>query len=175
MQTATLTIPKGGLADLHNQVTFQVLMDATYYGLEALMLEEHGVILHKDRCHLITTITAYNKTLYDDPQGEPNAKAIVTPNHYDGIHYFGVFASGPLKGKTNPFEKGLTETSLDGGILIFNIDPSDKEYVISAQANGVQFSTKNFQCHANVSGSAPFLNLSPPNSPSALKAKISGK
>ena len=55
-------------------------------------------------CHIVTTVTAYNKTLYDDPQGEPGAVvALHPPPSTPGLRafYFGIILN-----KTNPFARG---------------------------------------------------------------------
>ena len=100
----------------------------------------------------------------DDPQGEVGATVTINGRRVDKPFYFDIFKSGPLKDKTNPFVKGLTSTSEDGGLLIFNLPPQGKPYIISAEKPGVMFTQAQFVCRKGM-----FINLSPPLGPMALK------
>lgn len=158
-QTGTYIVPKDGLTGPYNNITFQVPTIETYYILSTVMGSENL----PDSCHVTSTITAYHKTMDDDPQGEEGAKVTLTPAIDEKPFYFDIFKSGPLKGKTNPMTKGLTETSEDGGVAFYNIPVSKKPYVMSAEKNGVAFSKVAFTCTNDA-----FINISPPNGPSAL-------
>ena len=118
-----------------------------------------------EKCHVTTTITAYHKTLDDIPQGEPAAKVTLYPATDETPFYFDIFKSGPLKGKTNPFVRGLTETSEDGGVAFFNLPPSEKPYVLSAEKEGVVFTKAAFICNKGA-----FINISPPDGPMVMNA-----
>src|SRR3990167_287723 len=157
-QSGTLIVPKSGLTDPYDNVTFQVPSLETYYLLAAIV----GAKIDDESCHVTSTITAYHKTMDDDQQGEVQAKAILIPYMNEMPFYFDIFTDGPLKGKTNPFTKGLVHTSPDGGVAFFNLPPSNTPYTISAVKAGVIFSKAQFICRKGV-----FINISPPRGPMA--------
>jgi hypothetical protein len=150
--------PEGLTGPLHN-MTLQVPDDLTYYFFTIAT----GSELNENNCHLVATITAHGKTMDDAPQGEVDAKAVLIPDTGFTPYYFGVFTEGPLKDKTNPFAKGLTLTSADGGVLYANLQPSDKPYIITATKNGVAFTQARFICRKGM-----FVNISPPQGPSVV-------
>ena len=158
-QSATIIVPPEGLVGPHNNITFQVPSIETYYLLSTVV----GASIDDNSCHVTATIIAYNKTMDDIPQGEPDAIVKISPNVSETPFYFGIFKSGPLKGKTNPFEKGLVQTSEDGGVAYFNLPPSDKPYTMTAIKPGVNFTQAQFMCRKGV-----FINISPPSGPMAL-------
>lgn len=163
-QTGTYIVSKHGLVGPFNNVTFQVPLMSTYHLLKAIIVEERGISLDPSKCNVVTTVTAYHKTLNDDPQGEPGA-VIVLRHLGKLVHlknkpfYFGI-----MKGKTNPFTPNLKQTSLDGGVLIYNLRPSKIPYEITAKKSGVRFNRRFFLCQAG-----EFINLSPPNGPMVQK------
>ncbi|MBX3708159.1 MAG: carboxypeptidase regulatory-like domain-containing protein [Gammaproteobacteria bacterium] len=159
-QSGTQLVPRNGLTGPHNNITFQVPSLETYYLLATIM----GVNFDKDSCHVATTIMAYGKTMDDDEQGEPDAKVTLTPNMNETPFYFDIFQAGPLKGKTNPFTKGLIQTTKDGGVAFYNLPPRDEPYTLSAEKNGVAFTQAQFICRKDV-----FINISPPRGPMALQ------
>jgi hypothetical protein len=158
-QTATVIVPPEGLTSPLNNMTFQVPSIESYYLLATVV----GAKEDENFCHLAATITAFHKTMEDCPQGEIGATVSISPSVNETPFYFDVFRSGPLKDKTNPFTKNLTQTSEDGGVLIFNVPPSDKPYTITARKNGIVFSQATFTCQKGV-----FINVSPPLGPMAL-------
>ena len=158
-QSATIIVPPEGLNGPYNNITFQVPSVETYYLLSSVI----GAKIDKQSCHVTATITAYHKTMDDLPQGEAEAFAKLFPAAQEQPFYFGIFESGPLKGKTNPFAKGLTKTSEDGGVAYFNLPPSEVPYTLTAEKNGVRFSEAQFLCRPDV-----FINISPPRGPSVL-------
>lgn len=158
-QSETVIVPKEGLTGKYNNITFQVPSIETYYIFKTII----GASTDNDSCHLTSTITAYHKTLDDVPQGVDHAEVKLTPAIDAKPFYFGIYESGPLKGKTNPFAKGLTETSEDGGVAFFNVPPRDEPYVITAQKDGVTFTQATFLCRKGA-----FINISPPRGPMAL-------
>lgn len=157
-QTGTIEVPPEGLNGPHNNITFQVASLPTYYLLNAII----GGKMDENKCHLVTTVLAYGKTMDDDPQGEVQAKVRITPAVDEIPFYFDVFKDGPLKGKTNPFTKGLTATSEDGGVGYYNLPPSDQPYSITAEKDGVTFTTAKFICRKDT-----LINISPPQGPMA--------
>jgi hypothetical protein len=158
-QTGTVIVPPTGLNDPYTNITFQVPSTQSYYLLAKIV----GAKIDDTNCHVAATITGYHKTMDDLPQGEE--KAYVTLSPYINVipFYFDVFKSGPLAGKTNPFTKGLTQTSEDGGVLFFNLPPRDEPYVISASKAGVNFTEAEFICRKGI-----FINISPPRGPMVL-------
>lgn len=165
-QTATVDVPPEGLTGPHNNMTFQVASMATYYLLNAII----GGKMDDKKCHVVTTVLAYGKTMDDDPQGEEHAKIKLTPYVDETPFYFDIFKDGPLKGKTNPFTKGLVETTADGGVGFYNLPPSDQPYLITAEKDGVTFTTAKFICRKDM-----LINISPPQGPMANQHALAGK
>ncbi len=159
-QSSTVVVPREGLAGPYDNLTFQVPSVETYY----LLAKVIGAQIDDESCHVTTTITAYHKTLDDLPQGEEQAIVTLTPYVKTNPFYFGIYESGPLKGKTNPFERGLTRTSEDGGAAYFNVPPREEPYVLSAYKKGVKFTDATFVCRKG-----SFINISPPRGPMADK------
>lgn len=159
-QSATIIVPREGLTGPYNNITFQVPSTEAYFLLSAIV----GAKEDPNACHIATTITAYHKNMDDDPQGEENAVVSLSGHLDQPVFYFDIFSSGPLKGKTNPFTKGLTATSEDGGLLIFNLPPREKPYVMTAAKPGVLFTETQFLCRKGA-----FINISPPQGPMALR------
>jgi hypothetical protein len=159
-QSATVIVPAEGLTGPYNNITFQVPSSESYYLLSTIV----GAKEDPESCHVAVTITAYHKNMDDDPQGEKDATITLARRTENKPFYFDIFRSGPLKGKTNPFTKGLTQTSDDGGLLIFNLPPQDKPYTITATKPGVLFTESQFLCRKGM-----FINISPPRGPMALQ------
>ena len=159
-QSATIIVPPEGLTGPYDNITFQVPSIETYYLLASIV----GAKIDEESCHLTTTITAYHKTMEDVPQGEPNANIILFPYVNEIPFYFDIFKSGPLKGKTNPFTRDLTQTSEDGGVALFNLPASELPYTISAAKAGIIFTQATFICRKGM-----FINISPPRGPMAQK------
>lgn len=157
--SATFVVPEAGLTGPLHNVSFQVPDVVTFYMFVAAI----GAKLDNKKCHVVATVTAHNKTLQDLPQGEENSHAYLVPAADLQPFYFGIFKDGPLKNYTNPFAKGLTATSLDGGVAFINVAPSEKPYVFGAEKPGVSFSKAQFYCRAG-----EFVNISPPQGPSAM-------
>ncbi|RDI36461.1 carboxypeptidase regulatory-like domain-containing protein [Aquicella lusitana] len=161
-QSGTVIVPPAGLTGPYDNITFQIPSIETYYLLAGIV----GAKIDENSCHVTSTIIAYHKTLDDIPQGEAGAKVTLTPYVNETPFYFDIFKNvpGPLKDKTNPFTKGLTETSEDGGVAFFNLPPRDEPYTISAVKSGVVFTEAQFLCRKGA-----FINISPPRGPMALK------
>ncbi|VVC76949.1 hypothetical protein AQUSIP_22760 [Aquicella siphonis] len=159
-QSGTFIVPRDGLTGPHDNITFQIPSIETYYLLSTII----GVDFDKNSCHVVTTVMAYGKTLDDPEQGEPGAKITLTPSVNVTPFYFDIFEEGPLKGKTNPFTKGLTLTTRDGGVGFYNLPPREEPYTLSAEKNGVMFTQARFICRKDV-----FINISPPGGPMATQ------
>ncbi len=159
-QSATVIVPQEGLNTPYNNLTFQVPAVQTFYILAGVI----GASIDENSCHFTTTITKYHKTMDVIPQGIEGAHLVISPAVEVTPFYFDIFKSGPLTGKTNPFSKGLTETSEDGGVAIFNLPPRDEPYTITAQKDGVAFTKAQFICKKGA-----FINLSPPQGPSEIQ------
>lgn len=157
-QSGTIIVPSNGLNGPYDNITFQIPSLETYYLLAAVV----GAKIDDNSCHVTSTITAYHKTMDDDPQGEEQAKAVLIPYVNETPFYFDIFTSGPLKGKTNPFTKGLVQTSEDGGVAFFNLPPRVEPYTLTAVKSGVVFSEAHFICRKGM-----FINISPPRGPMA--------
>lgn len=159
-QTGTTIVPPEGLTGPFDNITFQVPSTETYSLLAKIM----GATIDENSCHVAATITAYHKTLGDVPQGIDGTTVTLSPAVNVIPFYFDIYTSGPLKGKTNPFTRGLTATSEDGGVAFFNLPPRDEPYVISAQKDGMKFTEAMFTCKKGA-----FINISPPRGPMALQ------
>lgn len=161
-QSGTVIVPREGLAGPYDNITFQIPSIETYYLLAKIM----GATIDENSCHVTSTITAYHKTLDDVPQGVTGTTVTLTPAVNVIPFYFDIYKSGgPLKGKTNPFTRGLTATSEDGGVAFFNLPPRDEPYVLSARKDGVKFTEAMFLCRKGM-----FINISPPKGPMALQS-----
>lgn len=162
-QTATVTIPPQGLTGKYAEMTFQVPRIVTYDLLKFIIKREEHIKSNSNGCIAVTTVTAYKKTLKDDIQGEESAKLILTKNG-KVVKDFKPVYFGILLGKTDPFKTGLTSTSKDGGVLIYNLSPSKQLYALTATKPGKTFSTAYFRCTKRA-----FINLAPPHSPGVIK------
>lgn len=162
-QSMTGIVPPQGITTPPEQITLQVPRQYTFAVLKKLLSDKHHLTLEKDRCNVAATITAFNKTLADDPQGEPGAKVLLWHNHKlinnPPAIYFGIFHK-----KTNPWQTMLTTTSEDGGVILYNLTPSEQLYSMSAIKTGKKISTVNFWCRPGA-----FINLSPPYGPRVLQ------
>lgn len=159
-QSGTVIVPKDGLAGPYDNITFQIPSIETYYLLANII----GATIDEESCHLTTTVTKFHKTMDDLPQGEDGAVIKVFPTVSDTPFYFGIYESGPLKGKTNPFMKGLAKTSEDGGVAIANLPPRNEPYIITAEKDGKVFSEASFKCTKGA-----FINISPPKGPMVVE------
>lgn len=162
-QTATITVPPEGLNEPFHNISFQVPSDFAV----SLFTYAMGVSVDKNACTIAATITAFNKTMLDVPQGEADAKAVLSPSSEVKPFYFGIFESGLFKHKTNPFNRNLTETSMDGGVIYINIPPRDEPYTLTAVKEGVCFNQVTFFARRGV-----FVNLSPPLGPTVQQNSI---
>jgi hypothetical protein len=161
-QTGTFTVPLQGMQDKFHQITFQVPRRITFVSLTNILSFKHHIRLDPSRCNVATTVTAFGKTLADDPQGEPGAKVVLwhgkKPINNPPVIYFGI-----IHGKTNPFATSEQFTSEDGGAIVYNLEPSNELYIMSAKKKGKHFSKIVFLCRPGA-----FINLSPPYGPRVL-------
>lgn len=162
-QSATVTVPPGGLRGKDSELTFQTL-PWWFYGV---ML--HWLRLSDDPSvrHVVTTVTARGLTLDDPVQGEPDAKVrlfdeggreVVVQPIYLGIV--------PWVHKTDLFtarRRRLRVTSADGGVVIPNV-PAGR-YVIRAEHARVRFRDASVIVHKD---SPIFVNASPPWGPRVI-------
>eukprot|EP01130_Rhizamoeba_saxonica_P001207 TRINITY_DN1110_c0_g1_i3.p1 TRINITY_DN1110_c0_g1~~TRINITY_DN1110_c0_g1_i3.p1 ORF type:complete len:183 (-),score=39.25 TRINITY_DN1110_c0_g1_i3:178-726(-) len=155
LQLPTLTVPEEGFVGEHHEITFQCLNYLVYYTFEAILVAETGEYPQSDACTIITTVTAYGKTINDDPQGEANATITMVPKGTTELPYY----LGIWRGKTNPFVHG-TSTSLDGGVVIFNVKPREEPYILSATKENVKFNAIEIKCRKG-----GLVNASPPHGP----------
>ncbi len=158
-QSGTVIVPPEGLTGPRHNITFQIPSIATFYLFSKII----GAHFDKEKCHVVTTVIANGRTLEDRRQGEPGATITLTPNVNEIPFYFDLFTGPFFKGRTNPFTKGLTATTEDGGVGFFNLPPSDKPYTLSAEKAGIPFTTAQFICRKDA-----FINISPPRGPSTL-------
>lgn len=158
-QSATMTVPKEGLQGPHENISFQVPSSLTFYLYSKIV----GARFDENSCHVATTVTALNKTLNDERQGEMGATIKLIPTTNDKPFYFDIFKTGFLKNYTNPFTRTLTQVSADGGAGFFNLPPREQPYIMQAYKNGVKFTEVKFICRKNA-----FINMSPPQGPKAV-------
>ncbi|WP_133135249.1 carboxypeptidase regulatory-like domain-containing protein [Legionella rowbothamii] len=152
-QSATLIVPPEGINDKNylKNVSFQVPSEMAYSFIQWAA----GFTPSPDKGQIAATITPPNMTLDDIPQGIEGVKVRLSPEVETAPFYFGIF---PITHKTNPFDKSLTSTSLDGGILFSNVPPG--EYDLYAEKEGYVFSKVHVTARAGV-----LVNASPPNGP----------
>ena len=86
-QSDTSVVPSEGLTSPYNNITFQIASIESYYVLAGIV----GAKIEDNACHVVTTITAYHKTMDDIPQGEEHAKAVLIPNVAMTPFYFDIF------------------------------------------------------------------------------------
>ena len=130
-QGAEVLVPQSGLVGPHHEYTFQTPRTITFKMLSAILPTKIDPLA----CHIVTTVAAFNKTLEDDPQGEPGA----TVSLYNSKHgrlsqkpfYYEIF-----HGKTNPFARGLNATTQDGGLVFLNVPPQTEPYTLVATKPG---------------------------------------
>jgi hypothetical protein len=165
-QTGTFIVPSNGFHGLHRELTFQVPEQITYNLLREIIKLRRNVVINPNACQVAATITAENKTLADDLQGEAGAQVIVS-HHGKVLKNITTIYFGILFNKTNPFSLLGNSTSQDGGVVILNLPASDELYKISAKKPDTHFTSKYFYCRPGA-----FINLSPPHGVSVV-SKVS--
>lgn len=156
-QGATVVVPDEGLSTPFTRVVLQIPSKIAYALLTAVSPGKKD----PTKCMGVVTVTAFNKTIFDDPQGLDGATVSVDPPLFDSpLFYFGIVA-----GKTNPLPNNLVSTSLDGGVMIRNLEVGHS-YVVTAHKDGYNFTSCVLQC--NTPGQ--FVNAPPNNGPMANHA-----
>jgi len=163
-QTSTMRVLPGPTYAGTTELTVQIPSTVMWEFMKLIVEKESGVSMDSSACQVVVTVCAANKTMENVPQGEPNTTVAIHPPMPAGSappFYFGAFKEGLLKNLTDPFAKGLTSTSFDGGVVFLNVPASDEPYVITAYKEGiVDFSYTVIQCTAG-----SFVNGSPPWGP----------
>jgi hypothetical protein len=149
-QTATLIVPLDNENFLKN-ISFQVPSNMAYKVLALAM----GVTEDPLACQIAATVTPPNTTLDDIPQGVADVKVTLSPDVNKKAFYFGIF---PVIHKTNPFNRTLQATSLDGGVAFVNVPPG--EYTLEAKKEDLTFSKVTIKARKGV-----LVNASPPHGP----------
>eukprot|EP01127_Copromyxa_protea_P007062 TRINITY_DN16991_c0_g1_i1.p2 TRINITY_DN16991_c0_g1~~TRINITY_DN16991_c0_g1_i1.p2 ORF type:complete len:236 (-),score=66.28 TRINITY_DN16991_c0_g1_i1:200-907(-) len=154
-QTSTMIVPAGGLTGKYNQVVFQIPDDALW---ELFLMALPVKSVDPTKCHVVATVCAANKTYDTGLQGEVNSTVTVHPAINQAPFFFGVF-----DGLTNPFSRGLTSVSADGGVIWFNVDASDELREIDAHKPGKTFTSTKFWCRPG-----SFINAAPNQGPRVI-------
>lgn len=162
-QSGTFFVPQAGMTDKNNEITFQVPRYQIFKALKAIISMKYKMQLLPNTCVVAATVTAFGKTMIDDPQGEPDA-TLVLWHQNKPVTDFKAFYFGIIFDKTNPFDTNINRTSEDGGAVIYNLPASKDLYYLSAQKTGKKFTTERFLCRAGA-----FINLSPPHGPTVEK------
>jgi hypothetical protein len=119
--TKTHLVPDSDLDDLTFQIPTNVLFGLIESGLvDADIIEE----VDPNKCQIVSTFTRYGKTIGDSgPHGEPGAVLSIAPANdaEAGPIYFG---DDVLPDPTRSY------SSLDGGVLLLNVEPGD--YTLTA-------------------------------------------
>lgn len=127
------------------RLSFQVVHEAIYTALaDSLAIQPDPT-----KCQIVTTVTRIGKSIYDmGAHGEAGATVAMAPatGAAEGPIYF--------NSSVQP-ERGLTETSDDGGVLFLNVTPG--EYGLTATKAGATFRTFKMKCAAGL-----LVNASPP-------------
>lgn len=158
-QSATVSVPPGGLATKMTEIVLQVPSSITY---DLFQWVSPG---KKDptACQVVVTVCNVNKTIYDFPQGLPGAVASLRPAALTRTFYFGTW--GRVSNDTNPFPNNLTSCSWDGGVLFENVKVNPRvEYVVTAQRRGFRFSKTRIRCLRP----GQFINAAPNQGPRAV-------
>ena len=140
IRTGTLLIEQ---ADVE-RLTFQVVPEAIY----TVLANSLAITPDPAKCQIVTTVTRVGKSLYDPgAHGEAGATVAIAPaGAEEGPVYFNA--------SVQP-ERGLTETSEDGGVLYVNVAPG--EYWLTATKPGATFRTFKMKCAAGL-----LVNAAPP-------------
>lgn len=156
-QTATLIVPEEGINNKNflKNISFQVPSNMAYEFFAFCM----GGVEDPLACQITTTITPPNTTMDDIPQGVAEVTATLEPNPNVRRFYFDMF---PIIHKTNPLNRELSATSLDGGVAFINVPPG--EYTIEAKKEGMTFSSVRIKARPGV-----LVNVSPPHGPTMLQ------
>lgn len=160
--TSIVTVPPQGLNGLFGRIVLQVPSNLIYDLFKLLI----GRPSPSNMCQVVVTITQYNKTYTDDPQGFPGVVATIDPAG-DAVgparpYYFNTM----LNNKTNPLPNNLTATSFDGGVVFpaIPVGPGS-DIIISGQYKDVPFTTSTIRCLRP----GQFINAAPNQGPKATR------
>ena len=134
------------------QLNFQAVSQTVYDVFAALTesVPDHAM------CQISTTITRWFEGSLPQVHGEPGVTDSITPDVPK--------ASGPIYFSADVLPTpGLTETTVDGGIVWVNVPPGD--YVLHAHKDAVTFKDVRIHCRAGV-----LVNAGPPWGLQALNA-----
>lgn len=166
-QSATFTVPEGGLTGRLNEISFQVPDALTYPVFKSMI----GIKINEvDHCQVICTVTDHDKTMDDLPHGAEDAEIILSSPQPLKKFYFGIISNGFLsfflQHKTDPRANNLTRTSKDGGVGIADVPARDEPYTLTARIPGknVSFTSVRFKARKGA-----FINISPPHGPRVIK------
>ncbi len=143
-QLGTHTLAGEDLEDLD----FQAVSDGIY-GAFALLTETEP---DPERCQVSTTVTRWFEGALPVVHGEPGVTAEIVPAVGAGAIYFSE-AVLPTP--------GLSETSVDGGVVWTNVPPG--EYLLRAHKEGIRFEEVRIKCRPDV-----LVNAGPPRGLQAL-------
>jgi len=119
--TKTHTIPDTNIDDLTFQIPTNFL-----FGLIEAGLVDAGIVegVDAEKCQIVSTFTRYGKTIGDPgAHGEPGAVLTVAPTNnaeYGPVYFNDEVLPDPSR----------TYSSIDGGVLLLNVEPGD--YTLSA-------------------------------------------
>ncbi len=133
-----------------DDVTFQVPDDKLFAVLASLV----DLTPSDERCQIASTVTRRGHSLYDGhgTHGEPDATVTIDPagRADEGPVYFNLVSHNVIFP-----DKGLKQTSHDGGVLFLNVPPGD--YTLSATKAGTSVRSVAVKCRPGV-----LVNPSPP-------------
>lgn len=139
-QSAVLAVGAQGI----DMVGFQVPSDKMYKLLGNLLNLESDAT----KCQIATTVSAKGTAPYGgDALGVPGVTVAIESlggpalGAESGPVYFNYLKPGVIAP-----DRGLTATTVDGGVLYLNVPPGD--YVLSATKAGTQFTTAKVRCRA---------------------------
>ena len=145
-QTGTLEILADGLA----RVSFQAPTWEVYHLIAGIT----HISPSPAKCQIASTVTEVGRSLYDDVPSHGEAGATVTldpmPEGVLGPIYFRYLAPGLIVP-----DRGLAETTRDGGVLFLEAPPG--EYTLTAHKEGARFTPVKVECRAGW-----LVNASPP-------------
>ena len=146
VQTGTFYVENKNLS----QVSFQTPANNIY----KMLVQMLKITEDENSCHIATTVTRKNASLYtsDINHGQEGATVTISPKlknnkpiYFNYINQYLVLPDYKLK-----------QTTLDGGVLFVNVPPA--EYILTAHQKGFKFSKVKIKCRAGM-----FVNASPPN------------
>ena len=146
VQTATFTVPSGGL----ERVAFQSPDDQIFAGFAQVL----QITPDPTRCQVASTVTRRGHSVYGPAgsHGEPGAVAWIDPAPVsaDGPVYFNLIDAGLIWP-----DRSLDRTTADGGVVWTNVTPGT--YTLRAALAGADIAPARIVCRPGV-----LVNASPP-------------